>query len=317
MFSLFQKIFSAVFLLFIAFLFISALGVKTQHSFSDTEITEKKIFLADNNFLFSTITKENSVEEFLKSQKLVLGENDEVFPSPETKIYSGSHIIIKRAVKVIVLADGEEKIFYTHKKNVAEALNEQNLNLKNEDIVIPSRESGIYSEMKIKITRVEIKSETIVKSIAYKTITQEDKELGWREKKTKQKGKNGSKEIEYKVVYHNNKEISREIKGEKILKEPIDEIIVQGTYVKLGKSHTGQASWYNYTGTMSAANPWLPLGSFVKVTNRANGKSVIVRINDRGPFGKGRIIDLDKVAFQKLASLGAGVIDVKMEEILN
>ena len=68
---------------------------------------------------------------------------------------------------------------------------------------------------------------------------------------------------------------------------------------------------------MSAANPWLPLGSYVKVTNLDNGKSVIVRINDRGPFGNGRIIDLDKVAFAKIASLGQGTARVKMEEILN
>jgi rare lipoprotein A len=68
---------------------------------------------------------------------------------------------------------------------------------------------------------------------------------------------------------------------------------------------------------MSAANPWLPIGSYVKVTNEANGKSVIVRINDRGPFVPGRIVDLDKVAFQKIASLGAGVISVKMEEVAN
>jgi rare lipoprotein A len=51
------------------------------------------------------------------------------------------------------------------------------------------------------------------------------------------------------------------------------------------------------------------------VTNTANGKSVIVRINDRGPFGGGRIIDLDKVAFAKIADIGTGVVQVVMEEI--
>jgi rare lipoprotein A len=61
----------------------------------------------------------------------------------------------------------------------------------------------------------------------------------------------------------------------------------------------------------------MPIGSYARVTNVDNGKSVIVRINDRGPFVPGRIIDLDKVAFQKIASTGAGVINVKMEEIVN
>jgi rare lipoprotein A len=59
------------------------------------------------------------------------------------------------------------------------------------------------------------------------------------------------------------------------------------------------------------------MGSYARVTNKANGKSVIVQINDRGPFGENRIIDLDKVAFAKIASLGAGVIDVKVEEVMN
>ncbi|MFZ2187336.1 MAG: septal ring lytic transglycosylase RlpA family protein [Candidatus Moraniibacteriota bacterium] len=85
----------------------------------------------------------------------------------------------------------------------------------------------------------------------------------------------------------------------------------------MGKSHSGGASWYAFTGTMAAANPWLPMGSYVKVTNVGNGKSVIVKINDRGPFVPGRIIDLDKAAFTRIASIGAGVINVKMEEIIN
>ncbi|PID52278.1 MAG: hypothetical protein CR972_03190 [Candidatus Moraniibacteriota bacterium] len=120
----------------------------------------------------------------------------------------------------------------------------------------------------------------------------------------------------YRIAYHNGKEVNREVLSEEITKEPVNKIIIQGTKVKLGKKHTGLCSWYAYTGTLSAANPWLPKGSYVKVTNKANGKSVIVQINDRGPFVPGRIIDLDKVAFEKIASLGAGVIDVKMEEII-
>jgi rare lipoprotein A (peptidoglycan hydrolase) len=136
-------------------------------------------------------------------------------------------------------------------------------------------------------------------------------------KKVTQKGEKGSKDVKYRVVLHNNKEISRKVLEETVTKDPVTEIVTQGTYVKIGKTHTGVASWYAYTGTLAAANPWLPMGSFVRVTNTENGKSVIVKINDRGPFGNGRIIDLDKVAFAKIAPLGAGVANVKMEVIVN
>lgn len=60
----------------------------------------------------------------------------------------------------------------------------------------------------------------------------------------------------------------------------------------------------------SAAHLRLPFGTKVKVTNIANNKSVVVRINDRGPYIRGRIIDLSKAMFKKIADPKVGVIDV-------
>lgn len=63
---------------------------------------------------------------------------------------------------------------------------------------------------------------------------------------------------------------------------------------------------------MTAAHKTLPFGSEVKVTNSNNGKSVTVRINDRGPFVKGRIIDLSRAAFSQIADLNKGVVKVEI-----
>ncbi|MES2733674.1 MAG: septal ring lytic transglycosylase RlpA family protein [Bacteroidota bacterium] len=63
----------------------------------------------------------------------------------------------------------------------------------------------------------------------------------------------------------------------------------------------------------TAAHQTLPFGTRVKVTNLANGRTVKVRINDRGPFAKGRIIDLSKSAARKVGLLQAGVAKVKLE----
>lgn len=63
----------------------------------------------------------------------------------------------------------------------------------------------------------------------------------------------------------------------------------------------------------TAAHKKLPFGTKVKVINVKNDKSVIVRINDRGPFIKGRIIDLSRSAFSSIGNTSAGVIDVKIE----
>ncbi len=79
----------------------------------------------------------------------------------------------------------------------------------------------------------------------------------------------------------------------------------------------GKASWYAMTSktasgeraspnSMTAAHRTLPFGTKVRVTNQRNGRSVIVRINDRGPFVKGRVIDVTKKAATKLGFLKSG-----------
>ena len=99
--------------------------------------------------------------------------------------------------------------------------------------------------------------------------------------------------------------------------------------VSKGAIEKGKASYYadKYHGrttasgevfnqqALSAAHQTLGFGSRVKVTNIANNKSVIVTINDRGPFIRGRIIDLSKKAFSQIASVKQGVIDVTVERL--
>lgn len=88
---------------------------------------------------------------------------------------------------------------------------------------------------------------------------------------------------------------------------------------------TGMASWYGpsghraadgspYDGTgMTAAHKTLPLGAVVRVTNLANGESVMVRITDRGPFSHGRVLDLSESAAKKIDLYRMGVAQVRIE----
>ena len=61
---------------------------------------------------------------------------------------------------------------------------------------------------------------------------------------------------------------------------------------------------------MTAAHRTLPFGTRVRVTDVASGKSVVVRVNDRGPFVKGRVIDLSRAAAEKLGIIRAGLAEV-------
>ena len=91
----------------------------------------------------------------------------------------------------------------------------------------------------------------------------------------------------------------------------------------------GYASWYGtkFHGertsngevydmyAMTAAHKTLPIPSYVRVTNVSSGKTVVVRVNDRGPFVKNRVIDLSKAAAEELGMLGSGVKAVEIYKL--
>jgi rare lipoprotein A len=95
-----------------------------------------------------------------------------------------------------------------------------------------------------------------------------------------------------------------------------------------GTSQLGKASWYDQVGgptasgesldtvTATAAHRSLPLASYAKVTNLDNRRSVIVKINDRGPYIRGRIIDLSPRAADVLEMKRAGVVAVVVEPLV-
>ena len=97
-----------------------------------------------------------------------------------------------------------------------------------------------------------------------------------------------------------------------------------------GKAISGSASWYGHgfhgrktangerynMHGLTAAHRSLPFGTKVRVTNRKNGKSVVVRINDRGPYAGGRVIDLSRGAAHAVSMMGAGVVPINLE-VLN
>ncbi|WP_293144153.1 septal ring lytic transglycosylase RlpA family protein [Moritella sp.] len=99
--------------------------------------------------------------------------------------------------------------------------------------------------------------------------------------------------------------------------------------IAYSRSHdlVGQASWYGkrFHGKLTAsgetynmraytaAHKTLPFGTVVRVINTANNKSVDVKINDRGPFVRGRVIDLSQKAFENIGSTNQGVVPVRLK----
>lgn len=98
------------------------------------------------------------------------------------------------------------------------------------------------------------------------------------------------------------------------------------TAATVGWTQSGVASWYGpgFHGrptasgerydmqALTAAHPWLPFGTIVRVDNRDNGRAVDLRVNDRGPFSGGRILDVSRAAARRLGMIGPGTARVRV-----
>lgn len=278
---------------------------------------KKVITINDNGFVYSVTTTSANVGGLLSCADILPGEDDLVFPQENAVLFPGMIIEIRRAVPVEISADGEIRNVKTFSLTVERALSEVNIILSHLDKVSPGKKVGIENGMEIEVTRINIEKVTIEESVNFETIEKKDAKVKWRKKKIKQEGVDGAKKVVYEITYKNGERLSKKKLSSEMLREAVPEIVSVGTKVKVGKTKIGVASWYAYTGTMACASRMFPKGTWLRVTNRENGKQVFVVVNDYGPQrGTGKMIDLDKVAFEKLASIGKGVVEVKVEEVL-
>ncbi|GDX74189.1 hypothetical protein LBMAG40_08460 [Cyanobium sp.] len=114
---------------------------------------------------------------------------------------------------------------------------------------------------------------------------------------------------------------------DRFLQNPQFAPLAPGQQIATAGTQVGQASWYGpgfyggrtangevfRPGTYTAAHRWLPFGTRVRVTNLNNGLKAVVRINDRGPFSGGRIIDLAHGAASALGLTSSGIAQVRLE----
>jgi rare lipoprotein A len=102
--------------------------------------------------------------------------------------------------------------------------------------------------------------------------------------------------------------------------------LIVGMSASDAAAQCGRASWYALhsrtasgermnPSALTAAHRTLPFGTRIKVTNRKNGKSVVVRINDRGPFIRGRVLDVSKGAASKLGFIRSGHTSICIAQV--
>ncbi len=256
----------------------------------------------------------------------------------------GINVAVTNPSNVKIVADGATTAasgFGT----VADLLIAKGITLGEADIVTPATSTLLTEGLEVKVVRVTTKLVTKEVAIPFTTTNTDDATLTKGTTKVKTPGVNGVSTETWTQTLHDG-EMVGEVKTSSVLtKEAVNQVTLVGTKPKAtaattttsssngtgptsgaATGNTCGASYYDegqMTATGEVFNPYaytaahktLPFNTMVKVTNPATGKSVVVRINDRGPYIGGRCLDLSLVAFQAIAPLSQGTATVNWEVV--
>lgn len=213
-----------------------------------------------------------------------------------------------RYPKIIsVNVDSINKKILVNDLTVKDVLASSSISIDGDDVVNVPLDTPAKGVGQISITRVSTTSRVAEEAISFETIRQNDALIAKGKTIVKQVGKNGTARVTYIQTIQNGSLSSEVVSSKEIIKAPVNKIISVGTK-PLGLE-SGKASWYAHIpGT--CAHKSLPMGTIITVRNSNNGATTSCRVADRGPFGAGRIVDLSKDVFAKIASVSQGVVSV-------
>jgi uncharacterized protein YabE (DUF348 family) len=250
-----------------------------------------------------------TVDDVLEQINLRSGRSAEVFPSRGASVEDGDMIVYREAVHVRVAAGGETREVITNELDVAGLLDNLGIIVNGQDEVSPPVTRALSPGMLIRVVQVETKRVVEQQEVAFATEVQKSNEYTQGFTKVIRAGVPGLVSRTFQVRLEDGREVARTLLDSRPIRTPVKQLVVEGT--RPPSSESGIASWYHRDGLV-AAHKTLPFGTEVHVTNVANGRTVTVIINDRGPYIGGRIIDLSDDAFARLAPLGVGTVNVRI-----
>ena len=224
---------------------------------------------------------------------------------------------------------------------VADALAEVSVTPDADDIVTPAADTPLADGMEISYVKVDVVTTVKEKAIAFEKTEVKSGKLDKGTEKVTTKGVDGVANETWTEIYRDDVLVTSRVTETEVVKEAVDQVTTVGTRVPAPKTssstssgsdltpatgNTCKASYYWQgqmtangerfnTNDLTAAHKTYAFGTRVKVTNPKNGQSVIVRINDRGPYISGRCLDLSTAAMKAIGGTSAGVITVNYEVV--
>jgi len=277
---------------------------------------------------------EKTVGECLRKDSILVMEQDFLSQEMTDNLEAGMHVIVRKAVPIhIINFVGESQKIFSHGTKVRDVVGELGIVLKENERITPDLDSWIEPDMEVHLLAEREEKFTREVDIPFSTREIKDEELAYGERIVEKKGVKGKKQEMYRLIYSGDDLKEKTLLKSVTLSEPEEEVIRKGIKMpdKTEFIEDGKASFYSdyfeggrtasgetfHQNDMVAAHKTLPFGTLVKVTNTNNGRSVVVRITDRGPYISGRVIDLTTDAFREIGSLGSGVVPVSLSRVLD
>lgn len=188
----------------------------------------KKILLTIDGQTVKINTVSNTVESFLINEKINIEKGCRITPELDTKLKDNMEVVLTNPYNITVINGTNQITLKTNQETVEDVLKECNISLSSKDTINKELDSRLKPNDKIIVTRVKEEIYKIIREIPFETQYINDAKL--LEGKTNKEivGKKGKLEVTYKIVYKNGVEVSKEKVSEKILENPIKEVIRKG-----------------------------------------------------------------------------------------
>lgn len=295
-----------------------------------------------------------NVGDALNQLKLATGSEDKISISRSLAIgREGLELTVATAKKITLTAGGQPTEL-TVAGTVGDALTQAGITADADDVVTPSADTALTDGASITYQKVDVKTQSKTVELPFEKKTEKSDSMYADQKKVTTKGVKGQATQQVQETYTDGKLTDTKVVSTETTKAPVAEVTTVGTKsrpsskssskpstsVPSSSSSSGSSSsnvtpakgascqasyywqgqrtangeWFN-TNDFTAAHKSLPFNTRVKVTNLANGKTTVVRINDRGPYIAGRCLDLSRAAMSAIGGTSAGVVKVAYEVV--